>query len=58
VINVVCFWLLEIPLAYLLAGPVGWGPTGVFVAIAVAFSTLALVSAGVFRLGRWKTKEV
>ncbi len=58
VINVFCFWLLEIPLAYLLAKPLGWGPTGVFVSIAVAFSTLALVSAVVFRRGHWKNKAV
>ena len=56
VINVFCFWLLEIPLAYLLAKPLGWGPTGVFAAIAIAFSTLALVSAVVFRRGKWKGK--
>lgn len=58
VINVFCFWLFEIPLAYLLAKPLGWGPTGVFVAIAVAFSTLALASAVVFRRGKWKSKVV
>jgi len=34
------------------------GPRGVFVAITVAFSTLAVVSAIVFRQGRWKQKAV
>ena len=57
-INIGCFWLLEIPLAYLLALPLGWGPTGVFVAIAVSFSLLALISAVIFRQGKWKHKAV
>ena len=58
VINVFCFWLFEIPLAYLLARPAGLGPLGAFIAIAVAFSGLALVSAVLFRRGRWKSKLV
>ncbi|HEX8119604.1 MAG TPA: MATE family efflux transporter, partial [Pyrinomonadaceae bacterium] len=57
-INVFVFWLWEIPLAWLLAFRVGMGPRGVFVAAAVAFSTLAVVSAYFFRRGRWKTKRV
>ena len=57
-LNLVVFWLWEIPLAYVLSVPMGWGPTGVFVSIAVAFSTLAVVSAAIFRRGAWKTKMV
>jgi putative MATE family efflux protein len=57
-INLFCFWLWEIPLAYVLARPLGFGPTGVFVSIMVAFSTLAVVSAAVFRRGRWKLKKI
>jgi putative MATE family efflux protein len=57
-INVVVFWLWEIPLAWFLAYTLGLGPRGVFVAAAVAFSTLAVVSAYFFRRGRWKTKRV
>ena len=57
-LNVVVFWLWEIPLAYWLAYPLGMGPRGVFVAIAIAFSTLAAVSAIIFRRGRWKTHRV
>lgn len=57
-INVVVFWLWEIPLAYVLAFPAGLGPRGVFLAAAIAFSTLAVVSAYFFRRGRWKTKRV
>jgi putative MATE family efflux protein len=57
-INLFCLWLWEIPLAWALAYPAGLGPTGVFVAVSVAFSTLALVSAWIFSKGAWKTKQV
>ncbi|HEX5726921.1 MAG TPA: MATE family efflux transporter [Longimicrobiaceae bacterium] len=57
-LNLVVFWLWELPLAWALAVWLGMGPTGVFVAIAVAFSTLAVASAAVFRRGRWKTRVV
>ena len=57
-LNLFCFWLWEIPLAWLLAKRVGLGPRGVFVAITVAFSTLAVASAVVFRRGRWKSRRI
>ena len=57
-INVGVFWLWEIPLAYLLALPMGRGVHGVFIAITIAFSTLAGVSALLFRRGRWKSHTV
>jgi putative MATE family efflux protein len=58
IINLFVFWLLEIPLAYCLAILFGFGPQGVFLAITIAFSMLAVVSAIVFRRGRWKTRVV
>jgi putative MATE family efflux protein len=58
IINLFVFWLWEIPLAYFLAVEIGLGPRGVFYAIAIAFSTLAVVSAYIFRKGRWKTRVV
>jgi putative MATE family efflux protein len=58
VLNLLVFWLWEIPLAFILAGPLGWGPTGVFSAITIAFSTLAVSSGALFRRGRWKTRKV
>ena len=57
-INVACFWLGEIPLAYLLARPVGLGSSGVFWAVAIAFSSVAVVSGFLFRRGAWKLKRV
>ena len=57
-LNLLVFWFWEIPLAYVLAKVFGLGPHGVFLAITTAFSTLAIVSALLFRRGRWKTQRV
>jgi len=56
--NFFCFWIWEVPLGWTLARVVGIGPRGVFIAVALAFSTLAVVSVLVFRRGRWKTQQV
>ena len=58
VLNVVVFWLFEIPLAYVLAKTLGFGPRGVYLAVTLAFSMLALLSAVLFKRGRWKTRTV
>jgi putative MATE family efflux protein len=58
VLNVFCFWLWEVPLAYVLSVKLGWGPPGVFVAITIAFSSIAVSSAVLFRRGRWKLRKV
>jgi putative MATE family efflux protein len=57
-INLGCFWLWQIPLAWLLAIHFAMGPQGVFIAMTVAFSTLAVVSGVIFRRGWWKTRTV
>ena len=57
-INIGCFWFWEIPLALVLSTRFGFGPRGVFIAIAVAFSTLAVVSGLLFRRGKWKTRAI
>ena len=57
-LNLLCFWVFEIPLAYGLARMLGFGPQGVFWALALAFSLLAVLSAVIFRRGRWKLKRV
>ncbi len=54
ILNFFCFWLWEIPLAWLLSVTGGLGPTGVFIAMTVSFSTLAVASAILFRRGKWK----
>jgi len=57
-VNLFCYWLWEIPLAYVLAIPLGLGPRGVFLAIAIAESTTACVGVVMFRRGRWKNRRV
>lgn len=57
-INLGCYWLIQIPLAYSLAVPFGFGAKGIFAAITIAESLLAVVAMVAFRRGRWKTREV
>ena len=57
-INLFCFWMIEIPLAYFLAHVLGLGPFGVFVSITIGYSLLALVATFLFRRGRWKLRMV
>ena len=57
-LNFFIFWMFEIPLAYVLAYHFGFGANGVFWAITIAFSVLAIVSALLFKRGKWKTKVV
>ena len=58
IINLFVFWLWEVPLAWWLATHVGLGPRGVFIALAISYSMLAVVSGIVFRRGKWKQKTV
>nr|MBC8484593.1 MATE family efflux transporter [Bacteroidota bacterium] len=57
-INLFCFWLLEIPLAYLFAITAGIGETGVYYAIVVAETMMTILAAYLFMKGKWKLKEV
>jgi len=57
-INVFCYWILQIPLAYALAHLLDWGPVGVYVAIALAEALLAVIGALVFRRGKWKLQQI
>ena len=54
-INLVCFWFIQLPLAYALAKGFQIGPQGVFIAMAGSFSLLAIICIVIFRRGRWKT---
>jgi putative MATE family efflux protein len=58
VINFFCYWLFQIPLAYVLARKLGMGPRGVFWAIAIAESCLTLAGVVVFRMGHWKRRQL
>lgn len=57
-LNFFCFWLCQIPVAYLLAHSLQLGPLGVFIAVPVSFSIFALWAAALFKAGKWKTKKV
>lgn len=57
-INLFCYWLIEIPLAYLLSKPLGLKENGVYYAIIIAESLMAITGYLLFRLGKWKTKVV
>jgi putative MATE family efflux protein len=57
-INLFVFWAWELPLAWILSRHTGLAARGVFVALCVAYSTLAVVSAVFFRRGKWKRARV
>jgi Na+-driven multidrug efflux pump len=58
VINFVCFWLFQIPLAYLLAKGLDLKSTGAFIAIPVAETLIALMAWYYFKKGKWKSVQV
>ena len=58
VLNLICFWACQIPLAYVLGVSVGMGPSGVWIAVLTADTLLAVLAIIVFRRGAWKGKVV
>lgn len=57
-INFFCFWLFEIPLAYLLAIVFDLKIYGISIAIVAAETALTLTAWYFFRKGKWKTVKV
>ena len=57
-INIFCFWMVEVPLAYFLAIYSGIGENGVYYSIVVAETMLALIGLVIFKMGKWKLKKV
>ena len=57
-INLFVFWVLQIPLASVMAKYLYKGPTSVYIAIAVSESLLAIVSIMLFKRGKWKLVKV
>ena len=53
-IHFVGFWLFQIPLAYFMAKVLGWGSIGVFIAIPVAETAIAIAAWIFFKKGKWK----
>lgn len=58
IVNLICFWLLEIPLAYFLSKLLHWEIIGVLWAIVISESLLAIILIFLFRQGKWKLKQV
>lgn len=58
IINLFCFWLFEIPLAYTLAKTLGYGPNGVYASIVAAEAMMTIVAVLLFRRGKWKEREI
>jgi Na+-driven multidrug efflux pump len=58
VINLFVFWLWEIPLAWWLTTRTEIAARGVFFALTIAYSSLAIVSAVLFKRGGWKRTRV
>ena len=57
-INFFCFWVVQVPLAYVLAMMTGMGPAGVFWAVFVSDVLAGIVGLLVFRRGSWKSRTV
>lgn len=57
-INLVFFWLIQIPLSYLLAIILDWGHSGVFWAVFVSETSVGLFTLWLFNKGGWKTAKV
>ena len=58
IVNFFGFWLLEIPLAYWLAIPLGLRSNGAYFSIVIAEAAIAAASAVLFKRGRWKTRKI
>lgn len=57
-INAVFFWLIQIPLCYLLAIHLGWKELGVFWGVFVSETSVGLFTLWLFTRGRWKQAQV
>ncbi len=58
VINIISFWIIELPIAYFLSFHTNLNEKGVFVAIIFSTVTLTIISTYVFKRGKWKLKKV
>ncbi len=58
IVNFFGFWVVEIPLAYWLAIPMGLHSNGAYIAIVVAECSIAATSAVLFKRGKWKKQKI
>ena len=57
-VNIVCFWMLEIPLGYFLGVILEFGLPGVCWAVAISETIMAVILIVIFQKGRWKNTVV
>ena len=57
-INLVFFWLIQIPLSYFLAIQLEWQHSGVFWAVFISETSVGLFTLWLFKRGKWKTVKV
>lgn len=53
-LNFIAFWLIQIPLAYVLSIYFNFGANGTYASIAISSSILAIMAIYVFKKGKWK----
>jgi putative MATE family efflux protein len=58
IINLLCYWCFQIPVAYLLATKLQWGKDGIYYAIVFAETLTTIVAIIWFKKGKWKTVKV
>lgn len=58
ILNLFCYWLFQVPLAYFLSMELGLGAPGAFWAIAIAESVIAVIAILLFRRGTWKQVKI
>ena len=58
IINFFGFWFFQIPLAFVLAKTLQWGPLGVFIAIPAAETAITIAGYILFKKGKWKLKKI
>lgn len=57
-INFICFWMFQLPFAYMVGINLDLGPIGVFSSITMAEILIAVIGIIWFRKGNWKTVKV
>jgi putative MATE family efflux protein len=57
-INLVFFWMIQIPLCYYLAQMLGWKESGVFWGVFLSETSVGLFTLWLFSKGRWKQVKV